>query len=98
MARDFEEKRDFIRMCVECPMSFTRLGDTTVHGATAKDLSGSGLGFSTTQALRLGELLTVRVAPDKSVVAPLQAEVEVVRVQALGADSYDVGVIIRRFL
>ncbi len=98
MARDYEEKRDFIRMCVECPMSFTRQGDATVHGATAKDLSGSGLGFSTSQALRLGELLTVRVAPQNSVVPPLQAEVEVVRVEALAADSYDVGVTVKRFL
>ena len=98
MARDYEEKRDFIRMCVECPMSFTRQGDTTAYSATARDLSGSGLGFVTGQAVRMGEVLTVRVVPDKAVVAPLQAEVEVVRTQELVPGSYDIGVTIKRFL
>lgn len=98
MAREYEEKRDFIRMCVECPMSFTRQGDSTVYSATARDLSGSGLGFNSTQMVRMGELLTVQVVPDKAVVAPLQAEVEVVRVDTMGPGSYDIGVAIKRFL
>lgn len=98
MARDYDEKRDFIRMCLECAMTFTRQGETTVYEATARDLSGGGLGFNTGEALRLGELLEVRVTPSKAVVPPLAAEVEVVRVDGAGADGYDVGVTIRRFL
>lgn len=97
MARDFDEKRDFIRMCLECPMTFSRAGESPVFTAAAKDLSGGGLGFVTAEAVRLGELLEVRVAPQQAVVPPLAAEVEVVRVDALASGDYDVGVAIRRF-
>lgn len=97
MSRDYDEKRDFIRMCMECPMTFTRYGGS-VHVATARDLSGSGLGFVTDQALTLGEVLAVQVTPQQAVVAPLQAEVEVVRVQPSSQGGYDIGVTIRRFL
>lgn len=97
MSRDYDEKRNFIRMCMDCPMTFTRYGGS-VHAATARDLSGSGLGFVTDQALTLGEVLAVQVTPQQAVVAPLQAEVEVVRVQPVNPGGYDVGVTIRRFL
>jgi hypothetical protein len=97
VSRDYDEKRNFIRMCMECPMTFTRYGGS-VHTATARDLSGSGLGFVTDQALTLGEVLSVKVVPGQAVVAPLQAEVEVVRVQPHDVDRYEIGVTIRRFL
>jgi len=97
VSRDYDEKRNFIRMCMDCPMSFTRY-DGSVYSALARDLSGSGLGFVTDQALTLGELLTVKVVPQHAVVAPLDAEVEVVRVQPAAEGGYDIGVTIRRFL
>ncbi len=97
MSREYDEKRNFIRMCMECPMTFTRYSGS-VHTATARDLSGSGLGFVTDQALTLGEVLAVRVVPGQAVVAPLQAEVEVVRVQPAEPEGYDIGVTIRRFI
>lgn len=78
-------------------MSFTRY-DGSVYSALARDLSGGGLGFVTDQALTLGEVLTVQVAPQHAVVAPLRAEVEVVRVQPSNPGGYDIGVTLRRFL
>lgn len=97
MSREYDEKRNFIRMCMDCPMSFTRY-DGSVHSALARDLSGSGLGFVTDQALTLGEVLAVQVVPQQAVVAPLRAEVEVARVQPVTEGGYDIGVTIRRFL
>jgi len=85
-------------MCIEGPMSFSRQGDATVHAATAKDLSGSGLGFVSAVPLSLGELLQVSVVPGTATVAPLRAEVEVVRAEPQGTDGYDIGVAIKRFL
>lgn len=98
MAKEYDEKRNFIRMCMECPMTFNRPGDGAVYEAEAKDLSGSGLGFSTAEAVRMGELLEVRVVPSKTVVPPLAAEVEVVRVESLAGGGYAIGGTIRRFL
>lgn len=98
MSRDFEEKRDFIRMCIDGPMSFTRRGETMVHTATAKDLSGGGLRFVCAVPLAEGELLEVAVVPGTTTVPPLRAEVQVVRVDEQGTGTYDVGAAIRRFL
>jgi hypothetical protein len=96
MQRDYDEKRNFIRMCMECSMVYIRT-DGSRHEAIARDLSGSGLGFITDQALALGELLTVQVTLSHEVVAPLRAEVEVVRVQPAAAGGYAIGVSIRHF-
>ena len=97
MARDYDEKRDFIRMCMDCPMTFTRTGDATVYSAKAKDLSSSGLCMTTEQAVQVGEVLRVHLAPPMAVVPPLQADVEVVRVDGVGTDGYEVGLSIKGF-
>lgn len=97
MSRDYDEKRDFMRMCMDCPMSFTRQ-DGSRHEAMARDLSGSGAGFVTDQILAPGEILTIQLTPQQAVVLPLQAEVEVVRVDARVNGTYEVGVNIRRFV
>ncbi len=96
MARDYDEKRDFIRMCMECPMSFSRPADGQAYEARAKDLSSSGFSFTANEVVTVGEVLEVRVIPGKAVVPPLHAEVEVVRVQPAG-DGYEIGATIKRF-
>lgn len=98
MARDYEEKRDFIRMALECPVNFSVQGETTNHEAVVRDLSGSGLCIISPREVGMGSLLRVRVMPATAAIPPLEAEVEVVRVQPGGGSSYELGVAIRKIL
>lgn len=76
---DYEEKRDFARMGMECPASFQIEGDETIKKGMATDLSATGLCLSSDEALGMGVIVKVVVKPDRSIVSPLKARAEVVR-------------------
>lgn len=98
MLHDYEEKRDFIRMLLEYPVNCIELASGKRFTGQAKDLSGKGLGLELGRSIAEGALLEVRIEPEMSVVPPLHAVVEVVRVEAddLG-ERFRVGTAIREF-
>jgi len=80
--RDIEEKRDFIRMQVDCSAECTDLRSGEQFSGQLKDLSGKGLRLELSRDLAPGSLLEVRIEPAMAVVPPLHAIVEVMRVEA----------------
>ena len=81
LSRDYEEKRDFIRMQLDCPAQCTDQRTGEQFTGHARDLSGKGLCLDLDRSLPPGTLLEVRIEPHKAVVPPLHATVEVVRVE-----------------
>jgi len=81
MARDYDEKRDFIRMVVDCPVAITNPANGETFQGIACDLSSKGLAFTTATSLAPGTPLEVRIVPDQTLVPPLHARVQVVRVE-----------------
>ncbi len=88
---DYPEKRDFIRMVVECPMTFRIQGEAEVHQGTAKDLSASGLSVLCHKEVAEGAILEVNIQPEKAIVPPLKATCEVVRVNNRVPGEYELG-------
>lgn len=96
--RDYEEKRDFIRMMLDHPVQCTDVKTGERFTGQAKDLSGTGLCLELTRNCAPGMLLEVRIEPDKAVVPPLHALVEVVRVEPdVSGERFRVGMHIREF-
>lgn len=95
---DYSEKRDFMRMAVECPMTFSIQGESAVYSATARDLSASGLLILCQHEVDEGSLLVVSVKPEQSIVPPLQALCEVMRVSSSAPGQYELGVKINEIL
>lgn len=94
--RDYEEKRDFIRMLLDHPVQCTDVATGARFTGQAKDLSGTGLCLELTRECVPGTLLEVRIEPDKAVVPPLHALVEVVRVESgVSGEGFRVGTHIR---
>jgi hypothetical protein len=77
--RGYSEKRDFVRVSVECTVSIREAGGEQVDKGTCTSLSGKGLMFLCDRQYPIGTILEVSVVPDKAVVPPLDALVEVVR-------------------
>ncbi len=97
--RDFEEKRDYIRMVVDCEVSCTDPGDGQVYPGRAIDLSGKGICLTLEKSFAPGAELEVRIEPTQTLVPPLHARVEVVRVEPdLAGNLFRVGVSIREML
>lgn len=80
MNREYEEKRDFIRMQLDCKVQCKNLDNGETFYGHAQDLSSKGLALTVDKNLAPGTKMEVRIVPDKAVVSPLYARVEVVRV------------------
>ncbi|MBS7661093.1 PilZ domain-containing protein [Pseudomonas lalucatii] len=79
--RDYSEKRDYIRMRLEAPV--------TLHGpdgeipALCLDLSSTGMQLEAASALKMGDQVRVHIASEHNALKGLDAQAEVVRVSEL---------------
>lgn len=95
---DYDEKRDFARMRVECPATFQQEGESATYHAVATDLSATGLQLNGSDALNVGAVVMVEMTPKQAIVPPLQAKAEVVRCDKLAAGGYQLGLKILEML
>lgn len=95
---DSSDGRGFQRMTLDCPMIYRSGGSDQARTATAVDISSTGISFLADQSLRVGERLVVNVTPAQSVVAPLNARVEVIRVTPADTGKFEVACKIQEFL
>ena len=94
--REYDEKRDFRRMVLDCPVSYH--DPATGEGGTGvlRNLSGSGLLMTCEREIPTGTRLHINVTPERSLVPPLDAEVEVVRVTP-AEGGFEIGLSITGF-
>ena len=97
--QDYREKRNYPRMTIECPASFT-IVDGDDGGAIVKNLSGGGLLMWMERELTPGTSLQIEVKPVNDITPPMVAEVEVLRCTPVGVaeGSFAVACQIRRVL
>jgi len=80
MAMNYDEKRSFYRMSVDCHVEFSEEGATEKYTGEGKDLSADGVKFITEHCLTEGQKLNIVVHPVIKTVVPLNAKAEVMRV------------------
>ena len=95
--RSFDEKRDFIRVPVDCVVALTESATGKCFTAAGKNLSACGVLFHTDQLLEPGDCLEMHIESSQALLSVLDATIEIVRVepQADGA-LYAVGGAIRQ--
>ena len=98
MSREYEEKRTFMRMTVECPVTFEVVGSGEPLQGTARDLSAIGMLIDSSQSVEVGAQVEMTMAPKNSLVPPLRARGTVLRVTPNGERSYEIGVEIKEHL
>lgn len=74
--RDYEEKRDFIRMRVDADVSLIHAGH--VIPAVCLDLSSSGMQVQAPRSFQVGDRVSVRIDSDHPALSGLEADTEVV--------------------
>ncbi|WP_158675415.1 PilZ domain-containing protein [Thiohalobacter thiocyanaticus] len=93
MWRDYDEKRDFRRMALDTRIQCKDLASGETFYGHAHDLSGEGLSIDTAREFAPGARLEVRIVPEKALVPPFYAAVEVVRVEpAADGGGFNLGV------
>jgi c-di-GMP-binding flagellar brake protein YcgR len=89
---DYSEKRDYIRMRLEAPVTLHHAGKEIP--ALCLDLSSTGMQLEVESALKMGDKIKVHIASDHNQLKGLVAEAEVVRVSDLDNGRQTLGLAI----
>jgi len=79
---EYIEKRDFIRMGMDCAAKIEFQGIEPID-AVVKDLSATGLSMWVDSPIPSGSMGTVSIAPGNNLTPPLRAEIEIIRCDQL---------------
>jgi hypothetical protein len=74
--RDYDEKRDYIRMRVDADISLLYAGQ--IIPAVCVDLSSSGMQIEAPRAFQVGDRISVRIDSEHAALKGLEADTEVV--------------------
>ena len=95
MSLDYSEKRGHYRMGTDAQARILRLDTRQRLEGRCHNLSATGMLLSTAEAVPAGTALQVNITPEKQLVPPLEAEVEVLRVEAREDGRYHLACTIR---
>lgn len=88
--KDYEEKRNFIRMFVNVQVKVTDPATGESFQGESKNLSGDGILFVTSKQFEINQKLNVEVSSGQDSQAPLKAEFIVARADAIKDGEYEV--------
>jgi hypothetical protein len=77
---NFAEKRDFLRMAIDCLLSFSKKGEQQSQEGHVVNLSSKGILFTASDQYEEGDQLDLVLTPTNSKTSPMQASVVVIRV------------------
>ncbi|TNF86032.1 MAG: PilZ domain-containing protein [Gammaproteobacteria bacterium] len=77
---DYAEKRDFLRMPIDCELSFSETGSSKQYSGNVINLSSKGILFTSNQEFAPGAKLDITLTPSNSITPPMEASVVVMRV------------------
>jgi len=79
---DYAEKRDFLRMPIDCELSFSVEGSSKQYQGNVINLSSKGILFTSSEKFESGTALQIVLTPSNSTTSPMEAEVVVARVSS----------------
>lgn len=97
LAREYQEKRDFIRMTINAPATLT-LSDGSHYQVTCNDLSSSGAQLQSAQPIALHQTGTLIISSGGGSTQNLEAEITVCRLREQESNVFQVGVTINKFV
>ena len=77
---DYAEKRDFLRMPIDCELRFGRAGEDSKHQGKVINLSSKGILFTSQERFGEGTALDIVLTPSSTETPPMHARVVVARV------------------
>lgn len=90
-----DEKRDYIRMDVDCEITYKLADSDEVKVGRCNTLSGAGVSFISDQPFELGRALEVSIIPKTSITPPMTAYIEVVRSVRRDGNEYEIAATIK---
>jgi c-di-GMP-binding flagellar brake protein YcgR len=76
---DYSEKRDFLRMDMDCSLDYKVEGENESYQGQMKNLSASGIQFTCGHGMPPGSQIHVTLTPLNDITPPMSADVTVAR-------------------
>ncbi|PPC91391.1 MAG: pilus assembly protein PilZ [Methylobacter sp.] len=76
---EYDEKRNYIRMEVDCDITYKYAGAELTNFGRCTSISGAGVSFVAEQAIEPGTAMEIHIVPKNSITPPMTAYIEVVR-------------------
>ena len=92
---EYDEKRNYIRMNVDCELTYKLADSNELHTGTCTSISGSGVSFIADRAFEPGKALEVNIMPKNAVTPPMTAFIEVVRTTQQDDGGYEIAASIK---
>ena len=89
-SKDYEEKRDFIRMTMNAKATITVSGDSTFD-VKVIDLSATGMHLEAEKSIPIGAEVEVNVESPNAQFQSMSAQCSVLRCLALSETKFDIG-------
>lgn len=90
-----DEKRDYIRMDVDCDVTYKLANSEHVKTGRCMTLSGAGVSFIADQACEPGLAMEISIIPKTTLTPPMTAFIEVVRCNKREADQFEIAAVIK---
>ncbi len=90
-----DEKRDFIRMDVDCDINYKPADGNQIKTGRCTTLSGAGVSFIADQKFEVGLAMEVSIHPKTSLTPPMTAFIEVVRHVKLEDGNFEIAAVIK---
>lgn len=90
-----DEKRDYIRMEVDCDITYKLANSDETHSGRCTSLSGAGLSFLAHQAFEAGLAMEVSITPKTAITPPMTAFIEVVRSSKRDDNQFEIAAVIK---
>ncbi len=92
---EYEEKRDYIRMDVDCEMTYKLADSDEEKKGHCTSLSGAGVSFIADSSYDTGLAMEVKILPKNSVTPSMTAFIEVVRSTPQDDGSFEIAASIK---
>lgn len=90
-----DEKRDYIRMEVDCDITYKLANSQDIKTGRCTTLSGAGVSFLADQPFDAGLAMEVSIIPKTSITPPMTAFIEVVRSVKRDENQYEIAASIK---
>lgn len=80
-SRKYTEKRDYLRMALDCPVTYSDVEGLRSRQGTCINLSAKGIAFEAADNFPVGSKLKISMQPKLAMTPPLSAVVKVLRVE-----------------
>ena len=90
-----DEKRDYIRMEVDCDITYKLANSNDIKTGRCTTLSGAGVSFMADQSFDAGLAMEVSIIPKTAITPPMTAFIEVVRSVKREDNQYEIAAVIK---